>query len=134
MVRQRVQQLILAGFAAVVLIATASGASATCRQVHELIAQGFSIGDVANGLGVPVGAVQACLQPVAFAAPNRVPNAAGPPPLGAAGPAPLGAAGPAPLGAAGPAPLGAAGPAPLGAPGPAPLGAAGRAPISSATH
>jgi hypothetical protein len=114
MVRQRLQQLLLAGFAAVALIGTASTARATCRQVHELLAQGFSVGEVAAGLGAPVAAVQACLQRVTFAAPApRVSNAAGPPPLGAAGPPPLGAAGPPPLGAAGPPPLGAPGPAPL---------------------
>jgi|SRR6185369_28270 len=116
MARQRIQQLILASFAAVALIGIASGASATCQRVHELLAQGFSVAEVADGLGAPVAAVQACLQRLSFAAPmNRATTAAGPPPLGAAGPPPLGAAGPPPLGAAGPPPLGAAGPAPLGA-------------------
>lgn len=116
MALQRLQQLILTALAGAALIGTASAASATCRQVHELLAQGFSVAEVAAGLGAPVGAVQACVQRVSFAAPaNRFTTAAGPAPLGAAGPPPLGAAGPPPLGAAGPPPLGAAGPAPLGA-------------------
>lgn len=126
MLRQRLQQLILAGFAVAVLIGAAPRANATCRQVRELVAQGFSIGEIAAGLGAPVGAVQACLQPVAFAGhPNRVVG-------GATDGAVFSAPGPPPLGAAGPPPLGAAGPPPLGAPGPAPFGAAGgHAPMTS---
>ena len=97
---------------------TASSAAANCSQVTQLLAQGFSIGQVANALGAPVGAVQACLQPVSISGGrNRAArmdmgqsfDAAGPPPLGAAGPPPLGAAGPPPLGAAGPPPIGHAG-------------------------
>ena len=94
MARQRIQQLILASFAAVALIGIASGASATCQRVHELLAQGFSVAEVADGLGAPVAAVQACLQRLSFAAPmNRATTTTGPPPLSTAGPAPLGAGG-----------------------------------------
>ncbi len=130
---------------AVLAMGTVSPAGANCAQVNELLAQGFSIDQVANGLGAPVGAVQACLQRGSIPGASRAPrmdmgqsfDAAGPPPLGAAGPPPLGAAGPPSLGAAGPPPRGAAGPPPLGAAGPPPLGAAGPPPIGragGATH
>jgi hypothetical protein len=111
--------------ATAIVAGAASPAAATCEQVGQLLARGLSITQVAVALGAPIGAVQACLQPLFTG------SAAGPAPLGAAGPAPFGAAGPAPFGAAGPAPLGAGGPAPLGAAGPAPLGAAGPAPAAS---
>jgi len=128
MTRRIVCRLLFAAVGAIAVIATAGPSQATtCAQVNQLVGQGLSIGDVAAGLGVPIGAIQACLQPqvMAFPGPRIIHDPAGPPPLGAAGPPPLGAAGQAPLGAAGQAPLGAAGKAPLGAPGKAPLGAAG---------
>lgn len=105
------------------MMIAASAADASCSQVGELLSQGWSIAQVADALGAPIGAVQACLQPrPANVRPSqRMVGPAGPPSISPAGPAPLGAPGPAPLGAAGPAPLGAAGPAPLGAAGPAPL-------------
>lgn len=113
MAKRRVHRLIVASFAATVAMGVAATAGATCRQVHELRAQGLSAGDIAVALGASVGAVQACLHPRSVVVPSgRIAGPAGPAPLGAAGPAPLGAAGPAPLGAAGPAPLGAAGPPP----------------------
>jgi len=127
---------------AALAMGTASPAGANCAQVNQLLAQGFSIGQVANALGAPVDAVvQACLRPVSIpGGTNRTArmdmgqsfDAAGPPPFGAAGPPPFGAAGPPPLGAAGPPPFGAAGPPPRGAAGPPPLGAAGPPPIGHA--
>ena len=110
-----------------VVVGTAGAAAATCSQVNQLMAQGFSDVEIASALGASVGAVQSCARqrPVVI-------GPAGPAPLGAAGPAPFGASGPAPLGAAGPAPMGAAGRAPIGAAGPAPIGAAGPAPVGSA--
>jgi hypothetical protein len=111
--------------AAAIVAGAASSAAATCEQVDQLLARGLSITQVAVALGAPIGAVQACLQPLSTG------SAAGPAPFGAAGPAPFGAAGPAPFHAAGAAPFGAGGPAPLGAAGPAPLGAAGPAPAAS---
>jgi hypothetical protein len=110
---------------AALLGGAATAASATCSQVHQLLAQGFSESEIASGLAVPIGAVQSCSRSVPI-------SPAGPPPFGAAGPAPFGAAGKAPIGAAGKAPFGAAGPAPIGAAGPAPIGAAGPAPFGSA--
>ena len=104
------------------LIASPAAAS-SCAQVQNMVSQGMSLGQVAAALGVPVGAVQACLQP--NPAERAGLNAAGPPPLGAAGPPPLGAGGAAPLGAAGAPPLGAPGPPPRGAAGPPPLHAPG---------
>jgi hypothetical protein len=111
---------------AALVIATSSPAAASCNQVGELLSQGLSIAQVADVLGAPVGAVQACLQPrPGQAAGGRVVGRAAPAPISAAGPPPLGAAGPPPLGAAGPPPLGAAGPPPLGAAGPPPLNSSG---------
>jgi hypothetical protein len=118
--------------AAVLVFAFAPPAAATCAQVHDLLSQGLTVGQVSQVLNAPVGAIQACLQPrPAMGVPgNRSLGPAGPAPLSAAGPAPLGAAGPAPLGAAGPAPIGAAGPAPIGAAGPAPINAPSK-PVNS---
>jgi hypothetical protein len=128
MTRVLVRRLLLAAVGTIAIIAIAGPSQATtCAQVNQLVGQGLSIGDVAAALEVPIGAIQACLQPAVMAVPGpRIANnPAGPPPLGAAGPPPFGAAGQAPLGAAGQAPLGAPGKAPLGAAGKAPLGAAG---------
>jgi len=116
--------------AAALMIGISSPAAATCNQVAELLSQGLSIGQVADVLGAPVGAVQACLEPQ-FVPRNPRHRMVGPSSNSAAGPAPLGAAGPAPLGAAGPPPLGAAGPAPLGAAGPPPFNAGHPAAIGS---
>src|SRR5215468_1859085 len=105
---------------AAMMIAASSPAAATCSDVHQLLSQGLSVGQVAAALGASVRAVQACLQPISVPAPPSrvVSNPAGPSPFGAAGPPPFGAAGPAPLGAAGPPPLGAAGPSPFRGAGP----------------
>jgi hypothetical protein len=115
---------------AALVIGISSPAAATCNQVAELLSQGLSIGQVADVLGAPVGAVQACLAPHSIPA-NPRHRLVGPSSNSAAGPAPFGAAGPAPLGAAGPAPLGAAGPPPLGAAGPAPFNAGHPAAVGS---
>lgn len=116
--------------AAAFAIGISSPAAATCNQVAELLSQGLSVGQVADVLGAPVGAVQACLAPQSVPA-NRRHKLIGPSSNSAAGPAPFGAAGPPPLGAAGPAPLGAAGPAPLGAAGPPPFNAGHPAAVGS---
>jgi hypothetical protein len=118
----------------VALLAIPAALDAACSQVLGLLAQGFTVLDVAEGTGLTPAVIEVCARRQGRKLKDgrtlnrRSLSAVGPAPLGAAGPAPLGAAGPAPRGAAGPPPLGAAGPPPLGAAGPPPRGAAGPAP------
>jgi len=103
------------------LVAARDAYAVDCNAVNNLLAQGFSMEDVAQSGGIPLAAVDACRR----MRPNLGFNPAGPPPVNAAGPPPVNAAGPAPRNPAGPPPFNAAGPAPRNPAGPPPMNPAG---------
>ncbi len=109
--------VIVIGFGLAALLRTAPTVSAAdCGVVDSLLAQGFSVVEVARQTGIPSSTVAACQRAqrnsIRIPSGNRRFGPAGPPPVGAAGPAPLNPAGPPPVGAAGPPPLNPAGPPP----------------------
>ena len=106
---------------AAALLCTHTAHAVDCNAVNSLLAQGFSMEDIAARGGISLATVDACRRQ----RPGTLFNPAGPPPVNAAGPPPVNAAGPAPQQPWGAPPVNAAGPPPRNPAGPPPMNPAG---------